>query len=355
MTDQPAGIRDVAKVVGISVAAVSLALNGRPGVSIETRHRVLAAAAELGYRANPQAQALRRGKSSTYGLVVRNLGNPFFLEVLAGAEEVAAEARATVLMLDSRYSLDHERALVTEMAAQRLAGLAIAPVGAGESIRLWQELRPGTPLVALNAYAKGVTGISRVCPDSATAVGLAMHRLAELGHTAVAFVSAPRNLIADPDRLGHFKRLARELGIRPYPLHTPLTIEDVRESARALLVRPNPPTAFITNSDYTACGIYKAARDLSLRIGQHVSVVGHDDLPTSELLDPPLATLRLDGRAMGRALMNRLLGHERTDYVGPVELIERASLQPPQIHLVGLFAHARGNSVTVLDTVSALV
>ncbi len=329
MTEQPAGIRDVASAVGLSVSAVSLALNGRPGVSAETRHRVLAAAAELGYRANPQAQALRRGRSSTYGLVLRSLGNPFFLEVLAGAEEVGADARATVLMLDSRYSLDHERALVTEMAAQRLAGLAIAPVGEGESFRLWQELRPGATLVALNAHAKGIAGLSRVRPDSAAAVGLPMRRLAELGHQAVAFVSAPRALLADPDRLGHFKRLARELGVRPYPVHTPLTIEDVRLAARTLLTRPDPPTAFIANSDYTAGGIYKAARDLSLRVGRHLSVVGHDDLPTSELLDPPLATLRLDGRAMGRALMERLLGRERADYVGPVELIERASLGPP--------------------------
>ena len=329
MTEQPAGIRDVARAVGLSVSAVSLALNGRPGVSAETRHRVLTAAAELGYRANPQAQALRRGRSSTYGLVVRNLGNPFFLEVLAGAEEVGADTRATVLMLDSRYSPEHERALVRELAAQRLAGLAIAPVGTGESLRLWQQLRPGTPLVALNAHAKGIAGISRVRPDSATAVGLPMRRLAELGHKAVAFVCAPPALLADPDRLGHFQRLARELGIRPFPLHVPLTIEDVRRAAGTLLTRPDPPTAFITNSDYTACGIYQAARDLSLQVGQHVSVVGHDDLPTSELLDPPLATLRLDGRAMGRALMARLVGRERTDYAAPVELVERASLQPP--------------------------
>jgi DNA-binding LacI/PurR family transcriptional regulator len=329
MTEQPVGIRDVARAAGISVSAVSLALNGRPGVSTETRHRVREVAAELGYRANPQAQALRRGKSSTYGLVVRDLSNPFFLEMLAGAEEVGTKARATVLMLDSRYSLDHERALVREMAAQRLAGLAIAPVGTGESLRLWQELRPGTPLVALNARAEGITGIARVRPDPAAAVELPMRRLAELGHKAVAFVCAPRGLIADPDRLGHFERLARELGIRPYPVPTPLTIEDIRRAARALLTRPSPPTAFITNSDYTAGGIYKAARDLSLQVGRHVSVIGHDDLPTSELLDPPLATLRLDGRAMGRALMARLVGRERTDYVAAVELVERASLRPP--------------------------
>ena len=73
---QPAGIRDVARKAGVSVATVSFALNGQPGVAEDTRHRILAAAAELGYRANPQAQALRRGRTTTYGLVIRNFNNP---------------------------------------------------------------------------------------------------------------------------------------------------------------------------------------------------------------------------------------------------------------------------------------
>src|ERR1017187_1406732 len=118
---------------GVSVASVSFALNGQPGVAKDTRRRILAAAAELGYRANPQAQALRRGRTTTYGLVIRNLSNPFFLEVLTGAERAAGEAGATLLLLDSHYSMERERMLVQEMATQRLAGLAIAPVGNGES------------------------------------------------------------------------------------------------------------------------------------------------------------------------------------------------------------------------------
>jgi DNA-binding LacI/PurR family transcriptional regulator len=331
---QPAGIRDVARKAGVSVATVSFALNGQPGVAEDTRQRILAAAAELGYRANPQAQALRRGRTTTYGLVIRNFNNPFFLEVLSGAERAADEARATLLLLDSHYSLERERMLVREMAAQRLAGLAIAPVGKGESVRLWQELRPGTPVVALNATVEGITGVSRVYPDNAVGVGLAMRRLAELGHSGVAFLSAPRGLVADADRLRQFRRLARELGIRPHVMHAPLTIADVRKAAGTLLARPDAPTAIITNSDYTALGIYLTARDLSLRIGPDVSVIGHDDLPTSELLDPPLATIRLDGREMGRALMARLLGGNPTsDYIAPVELVERASLQAPQASL----------------------
>jgi DNA-binding LacI/PurR family transcriptional regulator len=359
-SQQPAGIRDVARMVGVSVASVSFALNGQPGVAEGTRRRILAAAAELGYRANPQAQALRRGRTSTYGLVIRNFNNPFFLEVLTGAERAARDAGATLLLLDSHYSVERELMHVREMAAQRLAGLAIAPVGKGESVRLWQELRPGTPVVALNASMEGAAGLSRVYPDNAAGVEMAMRRLAELGHCSAAFLSAPRGLAADPDRLRHFRRFARELGVRPVVMRSPLTITDVRKAARALLARRDAPTAIITNSDYTALGIYKTARDLSLRIGPDVSVIGHDDLPTSELLDPPLATIRIDGREMGRALMARLLDWQPSnDYIAPVELVERASLRAPDLAVHPRSQSVRpaqcDNSVTSLDTLAAHV
>ena len=329
-SQRPAGIRDVAKAASVSVATASLALNGQPGVAEETRRRIVAVAGQLGYRANPQAQALRRGRTTTYGFVVRNFANPFFLEVLSGAQQVAADSGATLLVLDSRYSLERERRHVQEMAVQRVEGLAIAPVGPGESIRLWQELRPGAPVVALNGSADGITGVCRVSPDNAAAVELPMRRLAELGHTSVAFLSAPRHLMADPDRLRHFRRLARELGVRPRVVYSQLALADVQQAVGKLLADPAPPSAVITNSDYTAHAIYKAARELSLPVGPGVSVVGHDDLPTSELLDPPLATIRMDHRAMGQALMMRLLQlGPLDDYVAGVELVERASLQAP--------------------------
>ena len=103
---RPVGLRDVARLSGVSVATASLALNGQSGVAEETRRRIVTAAEQLGYHANPQAQALRRGRTTTYGFLVRNFANPFFLEVLSGAQQVAAEAGATLLVLDSRYSLE---------------------------------------------------------------------------------------------------------------------------------------------------------------------------------------------------------------------------------------------------------
>ncbi|HET9657193.1 MAG TPA: LacI family DNA-binding transcriptional regulator [Kineosporiaceae bacterium] len=327
---RPVGIRDVAAAAGVSVASASVAINGRSGVSEQTRQRVLKAAQRLGYRANPQAQALRRGRTSTYGLIVRNFSNPFFIDVISGAEEVAAEAGATLLVVDSQYSLERERRHVAAMADRQCAGLAIAPVGPGDALAQWQNLRPGLPAVALNATADQIPGVVRVCPDNVEAVGLPMRRLAEFGHVRVGFLAAPRGLLADPDRLREFRRQARRLGLRGRVLHSPLTIDGVRNAVLAALSRPDPPTAVITNSDYTAHAVYLAARMLSLPVGSGVSVVGHDDLPTSELLDPPLTTLQVDRRAMGRALMLRLLDPAITaDHVEPVHWIERASVGRP--------------------------
>ena len=326
----PVGLRDVARAAGVSVASASVALNGRSGVAEQTRARILETAQRLGYRANPQAQALRRGRTTTYALVVRNLANPFFLEVIGGAEEVAAGASATLVVADSQYSPDAERRHVREMAGRQCAGLAIAPVGSGESVHLWRSLTPQATTVTLNAATEPIGGVTRVAPDNRTAVEAPMRRLAELGHRHIAFLSAPRALMADPDRLRHFRRMARRLGVRGSVLYAPLSIGDVQAAAGRMLSRPDRPTAVITNSDHTALGVYQAARDLGLRVGRDVSVVGHDDLPTSELLDPPMTTLRIDRRAMGRAVMERLLDPARTDdHVEPVELVERGSTAPP--------------------------
>jgi LacI family transcriptional regulator len=183
-------------------------------------------------------------------------------------------------------------------------------------------------VVALNASADGIKGVSRVSPDNAAAVELPMRRLAELGHVHIAFLSAPSHLVADPDRLRHFRCLARDLDLRPCVVYSLLTIADVQQAAVAFLSARDAPTAIITNSDYTAHAIYKAARELGLPVGRGISVVGHDDLPTSELLDPPLATIRMDHRAMGRALMMRLLEPSlQDDYLAGVELVERTSIQ----------------------------
>ncbi|AYY12352.1 LacI family transcriptional regulator [Actinobacteria bacterium YIM 96077] len=344
MTQRPK-IKDVARRAGVSPTLASFALNGREGVGEETRQRILAAAAELGYRANPYARALRTGSSNSFGLLIRNLSNPIFLDVIAGAQEAAVSSETTILIADADYSFERERQHIERFAAHHVDGLAIAPVGPGESVDLWRDLRPGAPTVVLYATAPGLDDVIRVGPDARRAVRLAVDHLYELGHRDIAFLTAPRELMADHDRLDEFELACADLGLPPRPVFTPLNLAAVMERVTALLDSPTPPTAVITNSDYTAHGVYLAARERGFTVGRDLSVVGHDDLPTAELLDPPLTTIRMDGRALGRALFDRLSGAdadragdgdpgdgagrtEPVDHAEPVELVVRRSTGP---------------------------
>ncbi|MGA8116709.1 MAG: LacI family DNA-binding transcriptional regulator [Actinocatenispora sp.] len=322
-------LRDVASAAGVSITLASFAINGRAGVSDSARQRILDAARQLGYHANPHARALRTGSSNTFALMIRNVTNPFFLDVVSGAQEAAFAEDASVLVVDSDYSSERELRHLQRLAGERVEGLAIAPVGPGASVRRWQELCPDVPTVVLNATAPGIEGVRRVGPDNTAAVELAVRHLAGLGHREIAFLTAESTQMADHDRLAAFLALADTLGIRPRPVETALTLDGVSAVTTRLLTGPEPPSALITNSDHTAHAVYKAARALGVRIGADLSVVGHDDLPTSELLDPPLTTLRLNRRELGRAVFARMLDPTGlADHREPVELVVRDSTRP---------------------------
>jgi LacI family transcriptional regulator len=322
-------IRDVAREAGVSTALASFALNDRDGVAADTKVRILEVAERLGYRADPMARALRTGLSGSYGLMVRNMQNPYFLEVLRGAQDAASEHGATVFAVDSAYSADREREHVHHLVQQRVDGLAIAPVGSGDAVDLWHQLSPDKPTVVVNAVADG-PGITRVGPDNVRAVDLAVDHLVGLGHSRVTFYSAPKGVMADHDRLERFLARCAALGVVADPVETALNLDAAYSLTTDLLAAADPPQAIITNSDFTAHAIYRAARDRGVRVGHELSVVGHDDLATSELLDPPLTTLRLDRFSLGRAIGERLRpGAALGDHVEPVELVVRESTAPP--------------------------
>lgn len=319
----------MAKVAGVSVTLASWAINGKPGVSDSTRARILEVARELGYRADPAARALRLGRSDTYALMVRNLRNPFFLDVISALQEAALAENASVLVMDTDYSADREVTYVERMAAQRVAGLAIAPVGPSDGVARWYDLCPDLPAVVLNAVRPATGDTSRVGPDNIAAVRLAIEHLASLGHRRIAFLTAPMSVMADNDRLETYHAVCADLDLQPWPVETHLTLEAIQPVVAELLELDMPPSAVICNSDHTVHAVYAAARETGVQIGRDLSVVGHDDLPTSALLDPSLTTLRLDRRALGRAIFDRLSGRETTDHVEPVELIIRSSTAPP--------------------------
>ncbi|RJQ76274.1 LacI family transcriptional regulator [Pseudonocardiaceae bacterium YIM PH 21723] len=293
--------QEIATDLGISVAAVSLALSGKPGVSDQVRATVLEKATALGYRRNASAVALRTRRSNVLGLLIRNLRNPFFLDLIDGFDEACAKAGYEVMVGSSRYDQEREQKLLDTFADRGLDGLAVAPIGRGRAVGAWAAATE-RPVVVLNAPRRRAGRLAMsVSPDGPAAVQLAVEHLRGLGHQRIAMVAAPAEKSPDPERLELFLDLAAEERFTASVIEAELDLNTTREAVcRALGDAPGRrPTAFITNSDYLAHAVYLAAADHGLRIPEDVSVVGHDDLPTSAILNPPLTTLRVDRHRLG--------------------------------------------------------
>lgn len=321
-------LKMVASAAGVSPALASFALNGKGGVSPEKRATILRVAQDLGYRPDPLAQELRTGKAQMFGFIVRNFANPFFNDVLTGMQEAAAKDDITIIAMDSNYSPEREISHIRNLSSRRISNLAIAPVGAAESVLPWSTMSAQSRLVLVNSSMRSEADVAHVSPDAVSAVSQAFLHLRGLGHDRIAFLSAPPGLMSDVDRYDAYEALCRDHSIAPYPIFTPLEARGIVHNIEQALSSACPPTAIITNSDFSAQYVYVVAQRLGLVLGRDLSLVGHDDLDTSRLFNPSLTTLQLDRRRLGHEVYARLTGTSAGDHREPVELVVRATTGP---------------------------
>lgn len=314
--------KTIADHLGVSTAAVAYALNDKPGVSDELRQRIKAVAAELGYTGNPHARALRTGKSGLVALMVRDLANPYFLDVIAGAQERADALEHTVVVVDAGHSVEREREHIEFLAGRGVDALAISPLGGAASVDLWERLSPDAPVVLLNTAHQGRTHVS---VDRVGAAHLVLTHLRSLGVTRIAALVHPASLLSDQERVSTYSALAPTYGIEVRFVQVGLGLESVRAGITEVLADPDGPRAVVADCDHHAYEVYRVAAATGLRVGKDLLLVGQDDLPTSPLLDPPLTTIAFDRRNIGRALVDRLLDPALGDHHEPVELVVRAS------------------------------
>ncbi|MDQ0736424.1 LacI family DNA-binding transcriptional regulator [Arthrobacter agilis] len=322
-------LKMVASAAGVSPTLASFALNDKAGVSARNRAEILRIAGELGYQPDPLARELRTGKAQMFGFIVRNFANPFFNDVLTGMQEAAVQDDITIIAMDSHYSQDREVSHIRKLSSRRITNLAIAPVGAAESVLPWSESTAQSRLVLVNSSIESAANVAHVSPDAVSAVTQAFEHLREFGHERIAFLSAPPGIMSDADRYFAYEELCRTHGVVPRAIFTPLEAGGIAHNIEQALSRPEPPTAIITNSDFSAQYVYVVARKLGLVLGRDLSLVGHDDLDTSRLFDPPMTTLRVDRRQLGREIYARLTGTTTADHREPVQLIVRATTGPP--------------------------
>jgi LacI family transcriptional regulator len=337
VTSERSTIREVARRAGVAIKTVSRVMNGEPYVSEATTSRVMEAVRALDYRPHPGASDLRRAtrKHRTIGLMIGAFGNPFSTELQRAVEQVATEQGAMVLTASLDRDAERERQTITAMLARRTEALLITtPTRSHDYLR--EEQEHGMAVVFVDGAAIGVSA-DAVLSDNRRGAATAARHLLERGHRRIAFLGA-RSDVHSPQqrRLGFLEELARH-GIHQPAKHL---IEDLDEESaiRAvadLFASADPPTAIFSAQNLVTVGAIKGLR----RAGQlaRTALVGFDDVPLFDLLEPAVTVVRQNPREIGlvaaRRAFERLNGDStppRTVLL-PVQLIQRGSgeIGPP--------------------------
>jgi LacI family transcriptional regulator len=341
LSDRPPTTHDVAALAGVGRTTVSRVLNGSPGVSAATAARVVAAIERLDYRHNVTASSLRRSdqKTRTIGLVLPSIMNPF-MGALARAVEDAVRMRGMLVFAGScDEDGEREREFVEALRSHRVDGMIIVPASADHSYLLSEQQR-GTALIFVDRPARFLDA-DFVASDNVEGARNAVSHLATHGHRRIAFLGAKLAIATAEERLrGYEEGLARQgIPLDSSLVRTGLTglrgTHEVESTVAELLQRRDPPTALFSSLDLFTIEAIDALRTLGLQ--HQVALVGFDDFPLANRLDPPVTIIAQDAMALGRTaaelLFSRLDGDSSpTKQIRlPVELIARGSgeIMPP--------------------------
>ncbi|WP_225804191.1 LacI family DNA-binding transcriptional regulator [Streptomyces sp. NK15101] len=327
-------LADVAREVGVSAKTVSRVLNEDGPSSPETRARVLAAVAKLGFQPNLMARNIRvGGPDTTVGLVVPDLGNPFFGTVAGGVEDLVRSRGLTLLMGSSAEDPDRERALIQTFLARRVSMLMVVPAFGADHGHLKAPRAAGLPVVFLDRPGVGLSA-DCVVSSNRTGVHEGVSHLIARGHRRIGFIGdLPAKLYTRRERLAGYRSALAEAGL-PYD-QTLVTGAHSQDAAAAettaLLDLPHPPTALFAANNIMALGVI--AR-LTRAGRKDVALVTFDDLPLADVLEPALTVVAQDpaaiGEAAARTALARLDGDRsraRTIMV-PTRLVVRGSSEP---------------------------
>jgi LacI family transcriptional regulator len=304
-------IRDVARLAKVHPGTVSRALNEetRALVNPETAERVLKAADELGYRPNRIARGLKTSRSHTIGVLIPDITNPLFPPILRGIEDRLDEAGYTSLIVNTDNDPERERIYLEAMRGRQVDGFISATARLDREL-LVELAAAGSPLVLVNRSLEDGS-VPAVTVDDQRGVGLAVEHVVALGHVQIGHVAGPQNLSTGHRRhLGFIERM-RAAGLEAPPEHVRFTAYFTEEEgARACdeLIDAAPElTAIIAANDLVAIGCYDALEARGLRCPEDISIAGFNDMPFLDRLRPPLTSVRVPQREIGKVAADLLL------------------------------------------------
>lgn len=324
-------IRDVAKHAGVSHQTVSRVINGDALVTPETRAKVDAAIAELGYQPNAIARSLAAGRSKTLACLAPNLTDYTFARIIEGAE---AECRQHGFFLISSSAPDEATfaALINELApSRRIEGvLVINPYIDNRT----HSLPKNFPVVFVGGHPRDGLDVDAVTLDDEGAARSAVQHLIGLGHKHIAMITGPLIEDCTQDRITGYRAALKKAKIKVDAsaiVEGDWSASSAHQALLHLMQSQQPPTAIFAQNDRMALGALRAARDLGLSVPEQLAVIGLDDMPLASYFDPPLTTMRQDMFGIGRTAAQLLVRAVEQPHVqhqqlrAPAELIVRQS------------------------------
>jgi DNA-binding LacI/PurR family transcriptional regulator len=340
-----ASIRDVAQRAGVSIATVSRAVNGISTVAPELAERVWNAIREVGYVPNTQARALVSGRSRLLGLVVSEITNPFFPELVQEFENLAVEQGYEVFIGSTNYDPIRTESLVRRMLQRSVDGVAIMTFGIEQEL-IQKLVDRAFPMVFVDS-GPDMPNIRVLKVDYGEGIREAVQHLAALGHRNIAFISGPLHMRSAIARRDAFLKSMSELGLTVPRMHIvegTHTMEGGIKATENILQIGEMPTAIVCSNDMTAIGVLHGLHRTTHGVPDDISVIGFDDIHLAQFVLPPLTTIQMSCKHLAAAAVQALRAgiepglpqSNQTEWPIPTHLVVRQSTSFPRGSLPAL-------------------
>ena len=332
-----ATMKDVAKAAGVSIATVSTTLSGASFVSSELRARVTTAIDALGYERNSTASSLKRGKSLLIGLIVSDITNPFFTELVDAVQNLAREKGYSVLLGISDHNVSREAELLRLMRSHQAAGTILCPAGSTGDYSL-QRLNLGKMKVVAIDNAAPELPFDTIALDNSKAALLAVRHILSFGHMRVATMAGPEKQYVGQERLAGYLAALEDYGIKADSVliqHGDFRIAHAFQACVNLLGLQHRPTALFVANNLMLIGVMQALSRAGLSVPRDISIASIDDFPWSSAFQPALTVVQQPISAMATAALDHLLDRIEGNIDAPrhqsfdPELIVRQSCASP--------------------------
>ena len=326
-------MREVAKRAGVSSATVSRVLNKTQYISPETERRVLEVVGQLNYYKNVHARRLATGKSNLFGLVISEIVNPYFPEIIRGFQAAAWDGGFDVLLCNTEYDELRTQSVIRKLIESDVGGVAVMTSSLGK--KLTSELTAAGVGVVFCNLGPAETLVSNISIDYQRGISQAIEHAIRLGHRRAAVIAGPednRTAIAIQHALVAGLK-ARELNLFPV-LESNYRVDAGASAVRAILAEPEIPTVIFCGSDLIAMGAMSALEEAGVKVPEDVSVIGIDDISFAFLARPPLTTISVPRERLGTIAfqslekMLKLKRRKGADYYLETELVVRKSTAP---------------------------